>query len=52
MIRRRVDFPAPLGPTKPVTAPLGAEKVTLSRACSEPYLFEMSQTSITMCPPC
>lgn len=41
-----VDFPAPLGPMKPVTAPAGAVKVTASTAMRRPYFLESRSTEI------
>jgi hypothetical protein len=46
MIRMVVDFPAPLGPTNPVTRPGRAVNVILSSAVVPPYRFRNSATSI------
>ncbi len=47
MTRMVVDFPAPLGPRKPVTRPGGTWKDSRSKASVEPYCFVDSPTSIT-----
>ena len=47
MTRKVVDFPAPLGPRKPVTRPGRAWKDSRSNASVEPYRFVNSLTSIT-----
>ena len=46
-IRIVVDFPAPLGPRKPVTSPCSTSKLRSSTATTSPYLFVSPRTSIT-----
>ena len=48
MIRIVVDFPAPLGPTKPVTVPGATVKVTPSRAIVRPNRLRSPSTSIVV----
>src|SRR5690606_31836841 len=45
-----VDFPAPLGPRNPVTAPGRTSKVTPSTAVTPPYLFVSPRTVSTPAP--
>ena len=47
MIRMVVDFPAPLGPRKPVTRPACAVKLTSSTAVKPPY-FLVSESTVIM----
>jgi hypothetical protein len=46
MIRIVVDFPAPLGPRKPVTRPGAAVKLTSSTAVKSPYFLVTLSTVI------
>jgi hypothetical protein len=46
MTRIVVDFPAPLGPRKPVTRPGCAVKLTSSTAVKRPYLLVTPSTVI------
>ena len=48
--RMVVDFPAPLGPRKPVTVPALASKVRSSTARSEPCSLVSARTLITVVP--
>ena len=48
--RRVVDFPAPLGPRNPVTAPALASKVRSSTARREPCSLVSARTLITVVP--
>src|SRR5690348_12241529 len=46
IIRKVVDLPAPLGPTKPVTLPGCTVKLSLSTAIVDPYSLVSSRASI------
>src|SRR3954471_2608890 len=50
----RVLLPAPFGPTRPTTRPLGIESVQSVSAWRRPYFLERplaSRTVVTLCPP-
>src|SRR3954447_12723481 len=47
IMRSVVDFPAPLGPRKPVTAPVGTVKVKASTTTFDPYRLVRFSTWIT-----
>src|ERR1700691_2972064 len=44
---RNVDFPAPFGPTRPVTDPAGMDSVHSVRACRPRYRLPRSRVLIT-----
>src|SRR5438045_3062554 len=46
-----VDLPAPLGPRKPTTCPLGTSKLISSTARVRPYSFVSLETDITAVSP-
>src|SRR5690349_24947319 len=48
MMRRRVDLPPPLGPSRAVRPPLGIETETSSRATKSPKRLLMWLTSMLM----
>ncbi len=50
-IRRRVDFPEPLGPRSAVSEPLGTSSETSSTAAKSPKRFETLRTSIDITQP-
>ena len=50
IIRIEVDFPAPLGPRKPVTRPGRAVKLTWSTTVFEPYFLVRESMVINVVP--
>jgi hypothetical protein len=48
MVRRVVDFPAPLAPRRPVMAPSGARNETSRSAVTAPNCFLRLRTSIIL----
>ena len=46
-----VVFPAPFGPTSPITAPSGTARSAPSRALTCPYLLSTPSNSMIMPPP-